>query len=470
MRKLLSLLLLLATVVTAFAQQPVTISASGGINNTTSSVKDKGYLGNGYNIQANVFIPFLSKNDGKFALGVLAGGGYFTAKNLIYSTDNLKAQYKLYSGSLDINNNGKTTNSGFTTYLGIQADFAFGPLVLSPSVSGGYFHLKQNGFEQTSDIQSNGTKQTVTLSQLQETKRTGFVTVPQLKIGYPLTSSFSIYASAGMNICPKMNITQRRLEPNGGFNNNNTYEPAQLSAGKMIEVPTVSTSYRAMMLNLGVSWSLGRKLKKMPTMPSRLSMTPTTTRQTQNNTFGEKVANGMAAKTNNPLYEDKGTQTTSPIHQYAKPGQPIKGVIVKGGKKPGGNLITTRTNNNGRFELNSLTPGLYTFSLDLSDVPQGKSISEKGLKRSDAQEAAIARPGNPIGGIIVKGGKNPGGGMTNLSVDQDGSIQFEVLEAGDYKFIIQAPENPNESNPKNKGGKVVEKATSGLKDVVKTQV
>jgi len=56
--------------------------------------------------------------------------------------------------------------------------------------------------------------------------------------------------------------------------------------------------------------------------------------------------------------------------------------------------------------------------------------------------------------------------MINLSVDKNGTIQFEVLEAGNYKFIIQTPENPNPGKQK----KVKEKATSGLKDTLKTNV
>ncbi|MCW0217080.1 MAG: hypothetical protein OJI67_02045, partial [Prosthecobacter sp.] len=96
---------------------------------------------------------------------------------------------------------------------------------------------------------------------------------------------------------------------------------------------------------------------------------------------------------------------------------------------------------------------------------QGKSINEKGVKRVDA--TAFAKPGNPIGGIIVKGGKNPGGGMTSLMVDDKGTIKFDVLEAGDYKFIIQTLEDPAQQKGKKK---VVEKATSGLKDTLKTNV
>ena len=56
------------------------------------------------------------------------------------------------------------------------------------------------------------------------------------------------------------------------------------------------------------------------------------------------------------------------------------------------------------------------------------------------------RPGQPIGGIIVKGGKNPGGQMKNLVVDDQGNIRFEVLEAGNYKFIIQTPETTDGNN------------------------
>ncbi len=68
---------------------------------------------------------------------------------------------------------------------------------------------------------------------------------------------------------------------------------------------------------------------------------------------------------------------------------------------------------------------------------QGTGIRDNGLKRAEA-----ARPGNPIGGIIVKGGRNPGGSMKTITVDEKGVIRFEVLEAGDYKLTIHAPGIP----------------------------
>lgn len=49
--------------------------------------------------------------------------------------------------------------------------------------------------------------------------------------------------------------------------------------------------------------------------------------------------------------------------------------------------------------------------------------------------AAVAAPGSPIGGIIVKGGKNPGGQMLVLgTTDAEGKFKIQFAESGDYKL------------------------------------
>ncbi|SDC98011.1 carboxypeptidase-like regulatory domain-containing protein [Niabella drilacis] len=181
----------------------------------------------------------------------------------------------------------------------------------------------------------------------------------------------------------------------------------------------------------------------------RLSMTPTTVKQTQGLNFGEKVAQGMAAHDgHNPLYEGEITNEVDPMYdpaRQARPGQPIKGVIVKGGHNPGGHQLTILSNDKGEFELNGLEPGNYRFTLTGPDARQRH-------------------------GVVVQGGKNSGEAMTGLTVGENGEIQFEVLEAGDYRFIIQAADETRQGKPGLKQGNITEKTGSGLKDTLKTNV
>ena len=49
--------------------------------------------------------------------------------------------------------------------------------------------------------------------------------------------------------------------------------------------------------------------------------------------------------------------------------------------------------------------------------------------------AAVAAPGNPIGGIIVKGGKNPGGQMLVLATtDSKGRFDIAFPDEGEYRI------------------------------------
>lgn len=183
-----------------------------------------------------------------------------------------------------------------------------------------------------------------------------------------------------------------------------------------------------------------------------------TARQTQGKTFGEKVAGGLQAAGNSIVNQseqvtmkdmtiskkvdlavdpngksisEKGLKRNA--EAMAKPGQPIKGVIVKGGKNPGGNMSLI-SNNNGEILLDNLEIGNYTFQISVPEQPEGKSINEKGVK-SNAK--AMAKPGNPIGGVIVKGGKNPGGSYFSLPVDGNGKFDFDVSEKGNYKLVVE---------------------------------
>lgn len=89
----------------------------------------------------------------------------------------------------------------------------------------------------------------------------------------------------------------------------------------------------------------------------------------------------------------------------------------------------------------------------LSTDPNGKSISEKGLKRQElavnpngtatdgSGEPVALVAGQPIGGIIVKGGKNPGGNLLVLdngkSISEKGLKRQELVTDPNGKSISE---------------------------------
>jgi Prealbumin-like fold domain len=111
-------------------------------------------------------------------------------------------------------------------------------------------------------------------------------------------------------------------------------------------------------------------------------------------------------------------------------GQPIGGIVVKGGKTPRGNNITLVTNQNGQMEFNNTSMGSYKFTISVPSTNPRSRVA-----------------GSPIGGIIVKGGKNPGGNLITLITDENGEIELNNLPAGTYKFTAIGASETEKNNP-----------------------
>jgi hypothetical protein len=60
-------------------------------------------------------------------------------------------------------------------------------------------------------------------------------------------------------------------------------------------------------------------------------------------------------------------------------GQPIPGIIVKGGKNPGGNLRTALTDENGEFVFTALAPGSYMFTTELNYYINEEAVISVGV-------------------------------------------------------------------------------------------
>ena len=76
----------------------------------------------------------------------------------------------------------------------------------------------------------------------------------------------------------------------------------------------------------------------------------------------------------------------------------------------------------------------------VTDLVAGNNIRLLGgaLPGGAVISAAVSRrPGTPIGGIIVKGGKNPGGQMLTRTTNENGAFEFTDLEAGSYTLTVE---------------------------------
>lgn len=111
-------------------------------------------------------------------------------------------------------------------------------------------------------------------------------------------------------------------------------------------------------------------------------------------------------------------------------GQPIGGIVVKAENTPGGNAINLVTNRNGEIEFDNVSAGNYKFII---------------LVPSTNPKSRVA--GSPIGGIVVKGGKNPGRKLITLITNENGEIELNNLSAGTYKFTAMGASEAEKNNP-----------------------
>ncbi|MEH3112068.1 hypothetical protein [Pedobacter terrae] len=110
-------------------------------------------------------------------------------------------------------------------------------------------------------------------------------------------------------------------------------------------------------------------------------------------------------------------------------GQPIGGIVVKAETTPGGNAINLVTNRNGEIEFNNDNAGNYKFII---------------LVPFTNPKSRVA--GSAIGGIVIKGGKNPGGKLITLITNENGEIELNNLSAGTYKFTAMGASEAEKNN------------------------
>ena len=203
------------------------------------------------------------------------------------------------------------------------------------------------------------------------------------------------------------------------------------------------------------------------------------------------------------------------ISAAMRPGGPIGGIIVKGGKNPGGQMRTAGTNSFGEFEFTNWEEGNYTITAELNyviadetivtvgddylggninttesnlkDIPpatakgDGRSVNNINNNMPNRISMNVTVPkqtqGATFGEKVNAGMSSPATRARNnntvrsnrtdnafviADLDGDGEMESSVLNFNGEVATITIDESGS--------SRVVEKATSGLKDVIKTQV
>jgi hypothetical protein len=151
------------------------------------------------------------------------------------------------------------------------------------------------------------------------------------------------------------------------------------------------------------------------------------------------------------------------ISAAMRPGTPIGGIIVKGGKNPGGALRSTQTNGDGEFEFTNLETGHYTVSLEQEMLIDNETTV---VVSNRAQDHNSSRS-NKSSSLIAGGDDNATKNKSNIPVkwaapevlksisveaDLDGDGQYETDVTAKVNDEIRVNENGEIIAPQQKAG------------------
>ena len=487
------------------------LSFNGGTTLPGSNLENSDILGNGWNVNGNLYVPFWYRETaGLFhtSIGMNVGFSYFQLKNV--SQEGVTSGYNtLGQAALPLleRENDAATRAGYLGEGGLQANLSFGKITFSPILNIGYLAFQGSESKISQETTLGDQNYTFDLFSQKKEALKSVVLIPKLRISY-FPGRIGLFAEANYTSGGEIKNTTSTFKPNGNPVRENYYDLKQMLAGQNETTETIH-KFRAFGLNAGISIPLGGEPAKANINTSRSNIkqqistddkggntdNPGEPAKANINTSRSNIKNQISANTNDSALDSIAKaqrvevqddfNTTRNNREGAQismvsSGNSTGGIIVKGRKISGGQLITIVTDEQGSFELKNLEKGVYEFSLtnpskaeaqDFNTVrsnrdnrlvtnPQtGDTTAESNSSQAIGQAQdfnttrnnkergqLVTKPGTPIGGIIVKGGKNPGGQMKNFVVDDQGNIRFEVLEAGNYKFIIQTPETTDGNN------------------------
>ena len=236
------------------------ITLGTGISMPNTDSKNNAYLINSPVMTADVFIPLIitpkeGANNIKHSFGINAGstiyfGGSANPSAPLPSPYNVTEQT-----STDITYSGTTKSSGFNIVAGPQMNFYFGNhFFISSILSAGYLSITQKEIQAVQTTSFNGETFMFNLTSTSETKTSGFVFSPKIRLNYMFTRSIGAWIENSYTMGPKIKTNTTVLIPEGEADETGNYTISQLQNATYMQKETVSIAYRALGVNVGLTY------------------------------------------------------------------------------------------------------------------------------------------------------------------------------------------------------------------------
>ncbi|MFT3933987.1 MAG: hypothetical protein QM726_10260 [Chitinophagaceae bacterium] len=297
---------------------------SGGTTLAAGKTKDSLFIGNGWQVEAGAYLPLFSlpvKAQPHLSKGFSMG----IETSINYARQSANGSAAVYTGHFPSQDaalqpgfeDGTPRASIFQFVAGPKAQLRIGKIYFSPAVLLGYFSLHTNAYTLSQTMvnpKQNTESRYIPFIVATGYSASGFALAPKIELGYQLSPQWAVFGSAAICFGPSITNSFTYWKPKGNGSTADAYSYDQFAAGSAIAT-TTSSHWRTSSIGLGLRYTLikhkrARGLQSgagalsqgasmqikdsgTTTMPNRLSMTPTTARQTQGSNFGEKVASGL---------------------------------------------------------------------------------------------------------------------------------------------------------------------------------
>ena len=305
------------------------LSFNGGITLPGSNLENSDILGNGWNVNGNLYVPFWYRETaGLFhtSIGMNVGFSYFQLKNVsqvgVTSGYNTLGQAALPFLERE---NDAATRAGYLGEGGLQANFSFGKITFSPILNIGYLAFQGSESKISQETTLNDQNYTFDLFSQKNEALKSVVLIPKLRISYFL-GRIGLFAEANYTSGGEIKNTTSKFKPNGNPVRENYYDLKQMLAGQN-ETTEKIHKFRAFGLNAGITIPLGGEPAKANINTSRSNIKNQISVNTNDSAL-DSIAKAQRVKVQDDFNTTRNNREGAQISMVSS-GNSTGGIIVK---------------------------------------------------------------------------------------------------------------------------------------------